>query len=65
MEEATKTIFRCQKTYGQLVIDLTDSRKQIPKTECESKKPTQFTFRALKKKQNWQHSVTKRKLKTE
>ena len=32
MEEARKTIFRCQKTYGQLVIDLTDSRKQTPKT---------------------------------
>ena len=32
MEEEKKTIFRCHKTYGQLVIDLTDSRKHTPKT---------------------------------
>lgn len=32
MKEAMRTIFRIQKTYGQAAIDLTDSRKQIPKT---------------------------------
>lgn len=38
MEEATKTIFRSQKTYGQVATDVTDSRKQIPKTAVSERK---------------------------
>lgn len=38
MEEATGTIFGSYRVYGQVVIDLTDSRKQIPNTTVRKQK---------------------------
>ena len=50
MEEAIKTIFRCQKTYGQLVIDLTDSRKQTLKTAVRKQKGNSIYIQGIEEK---------------